>query len=55
MTTKGICRFCGRPGQGVCYECAIDSIEWHNKQIPIGQAQKAGAELVRRSERKCMM
>ena len=48
MATKDKCRFCGQSGQGVCYECAIDSMEWHNNRIPLAQAQKAGTELIRR-------
>lgn len=54
MATKDICRFCGEPGQGVCYECAIDSMEWHNHRISFAQAQKAGLELIRRNKEKCM-
>ena len=48
MTTKGKCRFCGAPGQGVCYDCAILSIEWHNERLPVLLRVIAGLKLYRR-------
>jgi hypothetical protein len=54
MTTKNICRFCGEPGQGVCYECASLSMDWHNVRLPILQSAKAGLGLKRRMNEKCL-
>jgi len=48
MTAKGKCRFCGAPGQGVCYDCAILSIEWHNERLPFLLRVIAGLQLHRR-------
>jgi hypothetical protein len=48
MATKQKCRFCGEPGQGICYECASLSMDWHNEHLNISQRVIAGAELHRR-------
>jgi hypothetical protein len=48
MATKGKCRLCGKPGQGLCYDCATISIEWHNERLPVLLRVIAGLELHRR-------
>ena len=52
MATKTICRICGKPGQGLCYDCAIDSIEWHNERLPVLQRTRAELELNERFEER---
>jgi hypothetical protein len=48
MATKQKCRFCGEAGQGICYECASLSVDWHNEYLNISQRVIAGLELHRR-------
>jgi hypothetical protein len=48
MTTKQKCGFCGEAGQGICYECASLSMDWHNERLTILQRAVAGTELHRR-------
>ena len=55
MATKQKCRFCGEPGQGICYKCASLSMDWHNVRLPISQSAQARLELKRRMKGKCLM